>query len=82
MTPFIGLSTGYAFDVTNDFEGVGVLLAFSAGVNFAISDKNFMHVALGIDSQTMEFYDAYYGSYGDTWTEVSNAISLNVGFSF
>lgn len=80
VTPFIGINAGYAFDVTNGFEGVGEVVAISAGVNFAVSDRNFMHVALGIDSQAMEFYDYNWGY--DTFTEVSNAITLNLGLSF
>lgn len=78
ISPYLSLGVGYSFDATNDFEGVGFLLNPVVGVSFKVSDKSAMNVGLGYELQKMDFY--YY--YGESSSENSGAISINVGISF
>lgn len=86
MSPFLGLSTGYSFNASNNFKGAGALIAPTVGVDFPISNSARMNVGLSYESQRLKsklyhFYpDHYIGSYEATFN--SGAISLSIGFTF
>ena len=79
VTPFLALSMGYSFDITNEFEGAGFLLNPRFGVNFNTSGKSKLGVSVGYEMQRMDVYDYY-------WDEISTenlgAIGLTLSLSF
>ncbi len=81
VSPYFALGTGYSFDATNSFEGVGLLINPSLGVSFKVADKSALNLGLGYEMQKVKvYYRNYYSSREST--ETSGSISLNVGFSF
>src|SRR5690625_2200214 len=86
MSPFLGLSTGYSLNASNNFKGAGAFIAPTMGVDFPISNSARMNVGLSYESQRLKsklyhFYpDNYIDSYEATFN--SGAISLSIGFTF
>lgn len=77
ISPYLGLSLGYSFNASNDFEGLGLLLSPSTGVTFNVSEKVNINVGLSYEMQDMDFY-SYYGRS----TESSGALGIDFGISF
>lgn len=89
VSPYFSLGTGYSFDASDGFAGVGVLLNPAIGVNFKPSDKIGIHVGIDYEMQRMTFsHYSYsytptsYSSNSYTTSENSGAIGLTVGMSF
>jgi hypothetical protein len=86
--PFFALSTGYSFDLSDDFEATGFLVNLNVGVHFEVSDKFGINVGIGYEGQWAEFYDydysynyyGYYNYYTDPVSKAISGISFKVGF--
>lgn len=77
-SPYIALAVGYSFDASENFEGLGMLFNPSVGVNFKIDRNLFMNVGIGYEMQKVEYEDYY----GNSQSENTGAIGVNLGFSF
>ena len=84
VSPYFALSIGYAFNASNDFEAVGLLVSPSSGVTFNVSERVALNVGLSYEMQSMEFYDYdyYYGYQSDIYRKNSGALSIDFGLSF
>ncbi len=78
VSPYFSLGFGYSFDLTDYFEGVGILLNPTIGVSFKVSDKTALNIGVGYEMQRMKYYDYYNGSSSLN----SGAIGFNFGVSF
>jgi hypothetical protein len=79
ISPYFSLGLGYSLEATDGFNGVGVLLKPSIGVNFKVTEKIFMHTGIGYEMQKMKYYDYYYNSIGIL---NSGGFGFNFGVSF
>ncbi|WP_066627903.1 hypothetical protein [Labilibacter marinus] len=80
IAPYVSLGVGYSFNSTNSFEGVGLLLSPTAGVNIKISDKSAVNVGLSYEMQKVDIYDDWDYYYSSNVN--SGALSIIVGISF
>lgn len=77
VAPFVSFQVGYSFYTDYGVKGLGLLLNPSAGVRFG--NKNPVHIGIGYEMQSMEFYEFY--SYNKR-REYSGAFALFLGISF
>ena len=94
VSPYVGVGLGYSFNVSDNFEGAGLMGNLGLGVIFNFNKRNSLNFGLGFEAQSLtiiksntsyNYNDGYYGSYNNHTTEETNiykAISLNLGFSF
>lgn len=77
VAPFISFKVGYSFYTDYGINGLGLLLFPSAGVRFG--NKNPVHLGIGYEMQSMEFYGFYSSS---KRREFSGAFALFLGITF
>jgi hypothetical protein len=86
ISPYISVGAGYSFDATNNFQGVGLMLSPNLGVDIKISEKSSLCFGAGYELQKMKFFQFYYDYYNNYYYQGffanSDAISINIGFSF
>jgi hypothetical protein len=81
ISPYLALKCGYTFDVTNEFNAVGLLFSPEIGVSLKIGNKTALNIGIGYEMQRMEFVlYYYYDSY--PFTDNCGAIKFNIGLSF
>src|SRR5690625_6107442 len=51
MSPFLGLSTGYSLNASNNVKGAGAFIAPTMCVDYAISISSIMNVGISYTSQ-------------------------------
>lgn len=86
VSPYFSASIGYTFDVTNDFEKVGLLFNPTIGVCIKTSDKAALNIGFGYELQNVKVYSYKYNynyySYWNESTEISGALCLHIGLIF
>lgn len=85
VTPFVAARTGYTFDLSNDFEGLGMLFNPSLGVEYKSSRKTRSYFSVGYEMQQMKVYWwglGYNHPFTHTTKEYFGALTINVGLSF
>ncbi len=75
ISPILSLSGGYSFNIKNNFENVGFIVNSFIGVQYKIWNNFSFIGGIGLEMQKFELF---------LWNEpaYSNAITLNIGFSF
>lgn len=78
ISPYLSLDIGYTLNASDDFSGMGLIVAPTAGASFKFT-KNFgLLVGLGYEMQNADSY--YYGYYDKNVN--FGAINLHVGITF
>ncbi len=88
-SPYFSVGLGPAFDVSNSFDGMGMLFDPHLGMSFRISERNFIHAGLGVEFQNLTVTEIKFGEVpGLTGKTVhtsqgtSKALNFTVGVSF
>ena len=86
-SPYFALGLGPAFDATNTFESMGMMLDPHLGISLRLGPKNFLNFGLGMEFQRLTVLKVMYGGlFGTTMTEesrqFSKAVNFTLGLSF
>jgi len=60
VSPYLSADIGYSFDGSNDFEGVGIFINPTIGVNFKITRRFALHVGVGYALQSVNQSNSNY----------------------
>ena len=81
ISPYLSFDIGYSFNVSNDFEGEGILINPTMGVSFKISERNEIHTGVSYQMQRRKYFFSGYNQSYSSQIDMES-IALKVGFSF
>ena len=78
VSPYFSIDIGYAFNASDDFNGVGVFVIPTLGASFKTSERGEIHFGLAFHAQEWEWTDWRGYKYNDTL----GAFTVKFGVSF